>query len=401
MADTTEGTREVEGDPGDELVVRVLKETAPGERRVALVPGAVGRLAAAGIAVVVERGAGNAAWWSDEAYAAAGASIVDAGGASLDGDIVVTVGTVTPGQVARLRAGQTVVGLLQPLTSPLLVRELAERGVTAISLDGLPRTLSRAQTMDVLTSQANLAGYKAVLVAADAFDRLFPLMITAAGTARPAEVLVLGAGVAGLQAMGTARRLGAVVSGYDVRPEARRDIESVGARVLELSSVGGAGGEGGYARALSEEEAAAEREELAERIARFDVVITTAQVPGRRPPVLVDEAALKQMRPGSVLVDLAAGELGGNVAGAPATGRTVTGDGVTIIAAGHLAAEVATAASTAFSNNLTAMLEHLVHHGNLDIDPTDEIQAGVLITHQHRVVHPGVVAVLQVMGGRP
>lgn len=394
-------TSEAEVGPESGLTLRVLKETAPGERRVALVPGAVARLRAIGIDVVVESGAGSKAWFSDDAYVAARASIAESQAGPLSGDIVVTVDTMTAERVRRLVGGQTLIGLLRPLTSPDLVRALAEREVTAISLDGLPRTLSRAQNMDVLTSQANLAGYKAALVAANAFDRLFPMMITAAGTARPAEVLVLGAGVAGLQAMGTARRLGAVVSGYDVRPETRHEIESVGARFLELSSVGAAAGEGGYARALTEGEAAAEQEGLAERIARFDVVITTAQVPGRPPPILVSEHAVKQMRPGSVLVDLAAGVFGGNVEGAPATGTTVTGDGVTIIAAGNLASEVAGAASSAFSNNLTALLEYLVHDGILVIDPTDEIQAGVLITHHGRVVHPGVAASLESCGGRP
>jgi NAD(P) transhydrogenase subunit alpha len=249
--------------------------------------------------------------------------------------------------------------------------------------------------MDALSSQANVAGYKAVLVAADHFGRFFPMLITAAGTAPPAKVLVLGAGVAGLQAMGTARRLGAVVTGYDVRPETRDQIESVGARFLQLESVGAAAGEGGYARALSATEQAAQQAELTAALARFDVVITTAQVPGRRPPVLVTAEAVKGMRTGAVLVDLAASSLGGNVEGS-ADGQVVrTENGARIIGAGNLPAQVPTAASAAYSHNIVALLAGLVHDGALTIDLDDEIQAGVVITHDGRVIHPGVAALLE------
>jgi NAD(P) transhydrogenase subunit alpha len=266
--------------------------------------------------------------------------------------------------------------------------------VTAISLDGLPRTVSRAQSMDALTSQANVAGYKAVLVAADHFGRFFPMLITAAGTSRPANVLVLGAGVAGLQAMGTARRLGAVVTGYDIRPETREQIESVGARLLKLASVAPAESQGGYARALTADEQAAQQAELAAQIARFDVVITTAQVPGRRPPLLVTAEAVKGMQAGSVLVDLAASGLGGNVEGSVADQAVLTGDGVLIIGAGNLPAQMPAAASAAYSHNIAALLAELVRDGALTIDLADEIQAGVVITHQGTVVHPAVAALL-------
>jgi NAD(P) transhydrogenase subunit alpha len=239
-----------------------------------------------------------------------------------------------------------------------------------------------------------VAGYKAVLVAADHFGRFFPMLITAAGTSRPASVLVLGAGVAGLQAMGTARRLGAVVTGYDIRPETREQIESVGARFLRLASVTSAEGEGGYARALNAEEQAAQQAELAAQIARFDVVITTAQVPGRRPPLLVTAEAVKGMQPGSVLVDLAASSLGGNVDGSVADQTVLTGDGVRVIGAGDLPAQVPTAASTAYSHNIVALLADLVRDGALRIDLADEIQAGVVVTHQGTVVHPAVAALL-------
>ena len=248
--------------------------------------------------------------------------------------------------------------------------------------------------MDALTSQANVAGYKAVLIAADNFGRFFPMLITAAGTSRPASVLVLGAGVAGLQAMGTARRLGAMVTGYDIRPETRDQIESVGARFLELESVASAAGEAGYARALTAEEQSAQQAELAAQIGRFNVVIATAQVPGRRPPLLVTAEAVKGMQAGSVLVDLAASSLGGNIEGSVADQTVMTENGVRIIGAGNLPAQVPTAASTAYSHNIVALLAELIRDGALAIDPADEIQAGVVVTHRGTVIHPAVAALL-------
>jgi NAD(P) transhydrogenase subunit alpha len=344
--------------------------------------------------VLVEPGAGASAWFPDGAYERAGAKVASRDEVIGGAGVLVGVGAPPPELIARLRAGQALIGLLRPLAEPELAGQLARAGVTAISLDGLPRTVSRAQSMDALTSQANVAGYKAVLVAADHFGRFFPMLITAAGTSRPANVLVLGAGVAGLQAMGTARRLGAVVTGYDIRPETREQIESVGARLLRLASVAPAESEGGYARALTAEEQAAQQAELAAQIARFDIVITTAQVPGRRPPLLVTAEAVKGMQAGSVLVDLAASSLGGNVEGSVADQAVLTGDGVRIIGAGNLPAQVPTAASTAYSHNIVALLAELVRDGALTIDPADEIQAGVVVTHQGTVVHPAVAALL-------
>ena len=375
------------------VTVGVLKETTPGEQRVAVVPESVPVLARAGVQVLVEPGAGTAAWFPDGAYERAGAKVASRDEVISGASVLVAVGTPAPDLIARLRAGQAVIGMLQPLVQPELARQLARAGVTAISLDGLPRTVSRAQSMDALTSQANVAGYKAVLVAADHFGRFFPMLITAAGTSQ-ANVLVLGAGVAGLQAMGTARRLGAVVTGYDIRPETREQIESVGARFLRLASIAPAEGEGGYARALTAEEQAAQQAELAAQIARFNIVITTAQVPGRRPPLLVTAEAVKGMQAGSVLVDLAASSLGGNVEGSMADQTVLTGDGVRIIGAANLPAQVPTAASTAYSHNIVALLAELVRDGALTIDPADEIQAGVIVTHQGMVVHPAVAALL-------
>src|SRR5882724_2784850 len=364
----------------------VVKESAPGERRVALVPEAIPRLRQAGFEVLVESGAGDGAWFPDSLYADAGASIVSQDDLYATADVILTVTRPDAAQLARLRAGQAVIGMLAPLIDPGLAGDLASRGVTAISLDGLPRTLSRAQGMDALTSQANVGGYKAAITAAEAYGRFFPLLITAAGTARPAKLLVLGTGVAGLQAIGTARRLGAQVSGYDVRPASKGEVESLGATFIDLTSGVSAAGEGGYARELTAEERDAQQAELAAHIARHDVIITTAQVPGRRPPLLVTADAVAAMAPGSVIVDMGSSPLGGNVAGSVPGEAVVTPNGVTVIGAENLAASVPTAASNAFSRNISALLLNLVSasdpdHRELKIDTTDDIQAGVIVAH--------------------
>ena len=376
------------------MKVAIVKENAPGERRVALVPETVPRLTAAGLEVLVEAGAGDGAWFPDSAYSEAGATIVKTNDLYETADVIVTVTRPDEAQVSRLREGQAVFGMLAPLIDPQLAAELAARNVTAVSLDGLPRTLSRAQGMDALTSQANVAGYKAVLIAATAYGRFFPLLITAAGTARPAKLLVLGTGVAGLQAIGTARRLGAQVSGYDVRPASKGEVESLGATFIELTSVASAAGEGGYARELTEDERAAQQAELTGHIARQDVVITTAQVPGRRPPLLITEDAVKSMAAGSVIVDMGASPLGGNVAGSRPGETVVTGNGITIIGADNLPATMPTAASNAYSRNISALLGYMTSDGALAIDTSDEIQAGVVITHDGRIVQEAVARLL-------
>jgi NAD(P) transhydrogenase subunit alpha len=369
----------------------VLRETEPGERRVAVVPDGVAAMTKAGTPVLVERGAGDGAFLPDSAYESSGATVADRATVLAGSDVVLCVRT--PVDAATMRSGQVLIGLLAPLLDPAGMATLATNGVTAVSLDRLPRTLSRAQSMDALTSQANVAGYQAVLVAASAYQGYFPMLMTAAGTVRPAVVLVLGAGVAGLQAIGTARRLGAVVNGYDVRPEARGDIESLGGKFLDLGTPQTTS-EGGYARALSEDETRAQQQALAAAIARNDVVITTAQVPGARPPVLVTAEAVAAMRSGSVIVDLAAGPLGGNVDGSVPEETVVTANGVTIIGAGNLPSSMAAAASTAYSRNVSALLAHLRPDGAVTIDPTDEIQAGVLVTHGGSVVNPAVASLL-------
>jgi NAD(P) transhydrogenase subunit alpha len=300
------------------------------------------------------------------------------------------VGKPDAATVRAFRHGQVLIGMLSPLTDPELVAQLATAGVTAVSLDMLPRTLPRAQPMDALSSQANIAGYKAALLGAGEYARFFPMLITAAGTARPARVLVLGTGVAGLQAIGTARRLGAVVSAYDVRPETRTEAESVGATFIELTTVGPASGTGGYARELTEDERLAQQQELAGHIARHDVVITTAQVPGRRPPLLVTEDTLKAMAAGSVIVDMGASPLGGNVAGSEPGQKVVTDNGVTIIGADGLPASMPTAASTMYARNITALLLYLVSDGALTLDGDDELRAGVIVTRDGAIVHPAL-----------
>jgi H+-translocating NAD(P) transhydrogenase subunit alpha len=373
----------------------VVKETAPGERRVALVPDAVAKLRPAGIDVLVERGAGESAWFIDSAYAQAGATIVGTAELFAAVDVILTVSKPSAAVVDQLSKGQAIIGMLAPLTDPELAAALAAKGVTAISLDRMPRTLSRTQPMDALSSQANVAGYKAALIAADAFGRFFPLLITAAGTAPPARVLVLGTGVAGLQAIGTARRLGAVVSGYDVRPSSKTEVESLGATFVELTTALSAAGQGGYARELTAEERQAQQDELASHITRHDVVITTAQVPGRRPPLLVTDDVIKAMAPGSVIVDMGASALGGNVAGSRPGETMVTGNGITIIGADNLPATMPTAASNAYSRNISALLLHLTSDGALAIDTTDEIQAGVVIAHDGKVVNGDVARLLQ------
>jgi NAD(P) transhydrogenase subunit alpha len=301
--------------------------------------------------------------------------------------VVVGVQKPAADDVKSLRSGQTIVALLQPLIDPALMADIAATGATAISLDAIPRTLSRAQSMDVLSSQANVGGYRAVLIAANEYGRYFPLLTTAAGTARPANVLVLGIGVAGLQAIATARRLGSIVKAYDVRSETKEQAESLGAQFIVLKSVADATGTGGYARELTAEEREAQQNELNGHISGMDIVITTAQVPGRRPPLLVTAAAVKGMKPGSVIVDMAASALGGNVELSKPDEKTVTDNGVTILAPTNLPATMPAGASQFYARNLSAFLLHFLKEGSLNIDMSDEITAATVIAHQGKVVH--------------
>jgi NAD(P) transhydrogenase subunit alpha len=377
------------------MKVGVARESAPGERRVALVPEALGKLTAAGLEILVEAGAGAGSAIPDAAYVEAGAKVVQTVEMYAQSDVVLRVQKPSESEAAILRSGQTVIGLLQPLLDPTLMARLASRGVTAISLDALPRTLSRAQTMDALSSQANVGGYKAVLIAANAYGRYFPLLTTAAGTAKPANVLILGIGVAGLQAIGTARRLGAVVKAYDVRKETKEQAESLGAQFLVLKSAVDASGAGGYARELTPEERTAQQTELNGYIGGMDIVITTAQVPGRRPPVLVTADAVKAMKAGSVIVDMAASALGGNVEVSKAGETIVTDNGVTIIAPDNLPATMPAGASLFYARNISALLLHLVKDGALDLDLSEEITAGTVITRGGEVVQEATRKLLE------
>jgi len=387
------------------MKVGVARETAAGERRVALVPEALGKLTAAGLEILVEAGAGDGAAIPDSAYTEAGATVVPTDRLYADADVVLRVQRPSEAEVGRLRSGQTLIGLLSPLIDPKLAAGIAARGVTAISLDALPRTLSRAQSMDALSSQANVGGYKAVLLAANAYGRYFPLLTTAAGTAKPANVLILGIGVAGLQAIGTARRLGAVVKAYDLRSETKEQAESLGATFIVLKSVADASGEGGYARQLTPEEQAAQQAELNGHIATMDIVITTAQVPGRRPPLLVTAAAVAGMKSGSVIVDMAASALGGNVELSKVGETTVTDNGVTIIAPDNLPATMPAGASAFYARNISALLLNFVKDGALNLDFEEEITAATVITHGGQVVQAATKKLLEpaapATGGAP
>jgi NAD(P) transhydrogenase subunit alpha len=360
------------------------KETAPDERRVALVPDTVTRLAAAKLEVNVESGAGSAAYIPDAAYEQAGAGIVK-GAAALFGeaDAVLKVQAPSAAEVELMKKDAVLISFLQPATQGDIIRALAARGVTAFSLELVPR-ISRAQSMDALSSQASAAGYKAVLMAAGRLGKFFPMLMTAAGTIPPARVLVMGAGVAGLQAIATARRLGAVVSAYDVRPAVKEEVQSLGATFIELA-LETQEGEGGYAREQSEEFLRKQRELIGEHVAKSDVVITTAAVPGRRAPLLVTGDMVKGMRPGSVIVDLAA-ETGGNVELTKA-GKDVEVGGVTIIGTRNVPSTMPLHASQLYARNVANLLLHLVKDGSIVLDFGDEITKGSCVTHGGEIVN--------------
>ena len=348
--------------------VGIARETAPGERRVALVPETAGKLSAAGFDVVVEPGAGASASFPDQAYLDAGAAT----GSPWEAEVVVAVRRPDP---ALLHSGQLLIAYLEPLTDREGVEQLASRGVTAFAMESIPR-ITRAQSMDALSSQATVGGYKATLLAAEHLPRFFPMLMTAAGTVTPAKVLVIGAGVAGLQAIATARRLGAVVTGFDVRPATQEQIKSLGANWLDLG-VGGAEAEGGYARELTPDEMQEQQRSLEERIGEFDVVITTAAVPGRAAPKIIPASAVRAMRPGSVIVDLAA-ETGGNCE-LTQPGDVVEREGVTLVGLTNLPSTMPYHASMLYSRNVQALLLHLAPGGELNLDWNDEITAGACV----------------------
>lgn len=377
------------------MKVAVLRETYPGERRVALIPAVAPALAKIGWQMLVDPGAGVAAGFTDKMYLDKGALVAgDRAGAIRDADAVVQVRTLGAnldagrGDLQLFKPGQLVIGMADPLGQPQAVKELADRRVTLFALELIPR-ITRAQSMDVLSSMATIAGYKAVLLAANHLPKLFPMLMTAAGTVTPAKVLVIGAGVAGLQAIATSRRLGAVVSAYDVRAAVKEQIESLGAKFVELPvEAGDAEDKGGYAKALSEEQQQRQRDALARVIGEMDVVITTAAIPGKRSPVLVTADAVRRMAPGSVIVDLAA-ERGGNCELTRAD-ETVVDHGVTILGPTNLASEIPQHASQMFAKNVTTLLQLLTNKGELDLDLKDEVIRETLAAKDGQVQNPRI-----------
>jgi NAD(P) transhydrogenase subunit alpha len=374
--------------------IAIPREIAPGEQRVALTPDMVARLTKAGHAVSVQSGAGERAGFPDAAYAAVGATLV-ADAAALYGEAEAVLKVHRPGASALpngrhetdlLRPGSILIAFLRPAGDAALLERLAARDVTAFSMELVPR-ISRAQSMDALSSQATVAGYKAVLLAANALPKFFPMLMTAAGTIRPATVLIIGAGVAGLQAIATARRLGAVVESFDTRPAVKEQVQSLGAKFVSIElETRDAEDAGGYAKALSADHLQREQALIAKHVTGADAVITTAQIPGRPAPVLITEAMVAAMRPGSVIVDLAA-ESGGNCE-ASQPGRTVTVHGVTVMAPLNLPSELALHASQMYARNVTALLELLAPKGLLNVDMNDEIVRGSCVTHGGRVLYP-------------
>ena len=374
------------------MKVGVVKETLPGERRVALVPDTVSKLIAAKLEVAVQTGAGSEAFYMDEGYQKAGATLVpDARAVLSQADAVLKVQPPSLDEVAALKSGAILICFLEPSAQADVVKALATQKVTAFSLELVPR-ISRAQSMDALSSQAGVAGYKAVLIAASRLGKFFPLLITAAGTVTPSRVLVLGAGVAGLQAIATARRLGAVVEAYDVRPAVKDEVKSLGATFVELP-LEAQQGQGGYAAQQSEEFLRRQRELIGDHVAASDVVITTAAVPGRKAPLLVTKDMVARMRPGSVIVDLAA-DTGGNVE-LTKPGEAVVTRGVTIDGPRNLASTMPVHASQLYSRNVSTLLLSLVKDGQPNIDFNDEIVKGSCLTNAGELVHPQAKALLE------
>ena len=372
------------------MKVGVPKETLAGERRVAIVPETARGLVKATIQVMVEAGAGEPAFFSDAAYIDAGANVTDAPTA-FAADAVLKVQPPTADEVGRLREGSVLISFLQPATNADVIGALAKRKVSAFSLDLVPR-ISRAQSMDALSSQAGIAGYKAVLLGANHLPKFFPLLMTAAGTVAPARVLVMGAGVAGLQAIATARRLGAVVEAYDVRPAVKDEVKSLGATFIELA-LEAQEGAGGYAREQSEDFLRRQRELIGDRVAASDVVITTAAIPGRKAPILVTADMVRRMRAGSVIIDLAA-ETGGNCE-LTEPGKIIQVGGVTIDGSRNLPSTMPVHASQLYSKNVSTLLLLLVKDGALRLDFTDEIVKGACVTYNGEVMNPGAKELLE------
>ncbi|MEQ8999587.1 MAG: Re/Si-specific NAD(P)(+) transhydrogenase subunit alpha [Coleofasciculus sp. B1-GNL1-01] len=361
------------------MKIALVKEIEVGENRVALIPDTVARLVKQGLEIWVENGAGEASFFSDRAYEEAGATLVsDTGKLWAEADVIVKVGIPKDDEINQMREGSTLISFLSPLGKPEVAQKLANRQVTAFSMELIPRT-SRAQSMDALSSQAGVAGYKAVLIAAAALPKFFPMLTTAAGTIKPSKVFILGAGVAGLQAIATARRLGAMVEAFDIRPAVKEEVQSLGAKFVEVDLQEDTVAEGGYAKEVSDTAKQRTQEVIAERVKQADVVITTAQVPGKKAPLLVTEEMVEQMSPGSVIVDLAA-EQGGNCAVTEA-GKDIVRHGVTVIGPINVPASMPTHASQMYAKNISTLLQYLVKEGQLQLNFEDDIVDNTCITH--------------------
>ncbi len=371
------------------MIIGIPKESIAGENRVAIVPETVVKLIKAGFQVQIEKGAGEKAFFPDADYQKAGASVV---ADVYSSDILAKVGAPSAAEIAKLKSGSVYIGFLNPLADPSISAEIAKKGVTAFSMELIPRT-SRAQSMDALSSQASIGGYKAVLAAATSIGKYFPMLTTAAGTVPPAKVLVIGVGVAGLQAIATARRLGAVVSAFDIRPEVKEQVQSLGAKFIEAKVEVDANAAGGYAKEVSEETKKKLQEALADTVAVSDIVITTAQVPGKKAPVLVMKDVVARMRPGSVVVDMAA-EQGGNVEGSKA-GETVDLNGVRIVGPVNLPSSMPVHASQLYSRNILSLLGLLVKEGKLNLDFNDDILKGACVAHGGQVVNERVKGLMK------
>lgn len=379
------------------MKIAVAKEIEVGERRVALVPDVVGKLVKQGLEVWVEAGAGDLSHFSDAAYESAGAQVLN-DGARLWGEADVVLKVSPPreredgqSEIDRLRSGAVLISFLNPLGEPSRIQRLAERGVTAISMEMIPRT-SRAQSMDALSSQAGVAGYQAALLGAAALPKFFPMLTTAAGTIPPAKVFVMGAGVAGLQAIATCRRLGAVVEAFDIRPAVKEEVQSLGAKFVEVNLEEDTVAEGGYAKEISEAAKARSRQVITEHVKQADVIITTAQVPGKAAPILLTEEMVAQMKPGSVVVDLAA-EQGGNCA-CTEPGKDVVKNGVTIMGPINLPSSLPIHASQMYAKNLTSLLQLMVKDGELALNFEDDIIASACVAHGGEIRNERVKAAL-------
>ncbi len=370
------------------MKIAVMKEIAQSERRVALIPDTVARLVKQGLEIWVETGAGESSFWSDAAYTQAGAKVMsDSDLLWREADVVLKVAVPTLAEASKLRSGATLISCLTPLANEQLIRQLASQGVTSLAMELIPRS-TRAQSMDALSSQASIAGYKAVLLAATALPKYFPMLTTAAGTIAPAKVFVIGVGVAGLQAIATARRLGAVVEAFDIRLAVKDEVQSLGAKFVEVPLTEDTVGENGYAKEVSQSAKELTQQTIAQHVRTADVVITTAQVPGKTAPQLVTAEMVSQMRPGSVIVDLAA-EQGGNCAYTEA-GKSIDRHQVTIVGTINLPSTVAVHASQLYAKNISTLLQHLMKDGQLSLDFTDDIVSSTCVTHQGEICNERV-----------